>query len=494
MVGRIKWDCAKFEIASCATAKPNMDRVLKTFAMSLPWSSWPALMLVLLACALRLVALDHSPPAFYIDEAMGAAHSLSYQQTGLDLFGKIGLFSKSDSSGFYSAPFLLSGAAWSALFGASPVAFRSLVAVIGILSVLGVYRLMSNAAGGAEKALLAAMFAACLPWAFQFSRISWDAPLATCFLIWAVSTAYRTPARMFQVWNCVLAGVLFALASYTYAPMRLNAILLLALLPGLPFRPKVAMFAVFGLLNVPVVPYYLDAEFVSRSQLLSLTSSYPDNPFRDASGPGLLAAYITQLSRHLSLDFLLLRGDSNLRHSVQAFGMLDIVTFFGCLLAFAAWIRGFPPKQEAKHLTWHEAKAYLVSRDTLIFRIGLAGVVAGITPAALTWEGVPHAIRAMGSWPFFVVLAADGWSRVTARWPRAFLAVCVASALCFAFYARNYFFEYPRICGDWFDRKIVERIRLTGEIPDDYGKVAKAYYRVSVKGERCSDIQEELTR
>ncbi|MFM8807360.1 MAG: hypothetical protein ACKOJB_00375, partial [Chthoniobacterales bacterium] len=169
MVGRIKWGFAKFEIASCATAKPNMDRVLKTFAMSLPWSSWPALMLVLLACALRLVALDHSPPAFYIDEAMGAAHSLSYQQTGLDLFGKIGLFSKSDSGGFQSAPFLLSGAAWSALFGASPVAFRSLVAVIGILSVLGVYRLMSNAAGGAEKALLAAMFAACLPWAFQFS-------------------------------------------------------------------------------------------------------------------------------------------------------------------------------------------------------------------------------------------------------------------------------------------------------------------------------------
>lgn len=66
--------------------------------------------LIAIACIMRFIALDVSPPGFFYDEATGAAHSMCYQQTGYDLFAQRGIFSQVDFAGIQSAPFIMGGA------------------------------------------------------------------------------------------------------------------------------------------------------------------------------------------------------------------------------------------------------------------------------------------------------------------------------------------------------------------------------------------------
>lgn len=438
---------------------------------------------ILLACAVRFVGLEVSPPGFFYDEATGAAHSVCYQQTGADLFAKRGIFSEVDFSGFQSAPFVIGGALWTSVFGIDVTGFRSFVAFAGVLSVLGVYVLARTLSRDPHYALWAAALAACLPWAFQFSRISWDAPLGVTFLVWGLALAYRRSAMDkvsvpdLLIWGA--AGVLLTLASYTYSPLRIQALLMVLLLPNIRWLPRTLILLLFGLGNIPVLLYYQDPVFASRAQLLALTSDNPANPFRDASYPGLMLAYLSQMASHFSLSFLLGPGDVNLRHSIQTHGVLNLVIFCGLIAGAVLAL--------ARLLDFKRATPAQIS----IASIGLLGILAGVTPAALTWDSTPHALRAIGAWPFVALLAAFGLTSIL----RAKLSQLAASALLvllFGVYLQSYFVKYPPIAQWWFDAEIVEQIRTTNTFPDNYQPVVRAYYRMTQLGESCVDVRASM--
>ena len=434
------------------------------------------LALTVVACGLRFVGLERSPPGFFFDEAMGAAHSVCYRQTGRDLFGAVGMFSRVDHDVFQSAPFLMGGALWTAVFGSGVFGFRSFVAFVGILTVLGVYRLVRVAGKDDEMALWAALFAACLPWAFLFSRISWDAPLATALLVWGLSLVYTRDRRLWPI----LGAALIALASYAYTPMRIQAALVLALLPGVKLREKAGLVAVFAVLMLPVLAYYAEPAFGARSRTLILTSSDPLNPYRDADSLGLVWGFVRQFASHFSPTFLLLSGDRNLRHSIQAFGMLDVVTALGIVIAVAWLVRAVVMRAAPNE------------PERIVVLLSVLGVVAGVVPSALTWSAVPHGVRALGAWPFFVMLAGYGWTRVFARWPRLRMVVVAGSAVLFAAYLASLFRQYPQASERYFDVAQVRQIRENRTFPDYYGPVSRAYYRMTVFGERCEDVRKGL--
>lgn len=446
--------------------------------------------LVVLICAasiLRLLFLETSPPGFYIDEAMGAANSLCYQQTWTDIFGKFGLFSKIDYGGFQSGPFLISGAIWSKVFGTGVFGFRSLTACFSILTLMGLYRLIYGLCGDRRSALLGTLLGAFLPWSFQFARIYWDSPMGTAFMVWALAVLFspvQKPSRKADIKKWMTSAVLMALASYTYAPMRIQAVLLISFMPLLSLRARAWLIGSFGVMNLPVVPYYFDPEFTSRSRLLALTSDYSGNPYYGHDFWQLVGDYFNQVLMHLSPEFLLLQGDRNLRHSIQTFGMLDGVTYGGVLLALLFVLLGML-FQKLRPVVFSES-----SRALLL--ISGIGIFSGITPAALTWEGVPHAIRSMGAWPFFVTLSLTGWLFFFRYLPRTMPFVIALSTLFFGAYLRSYLVEYPIISAQWFDVDIVERIRSTGDFPASYHRLSRAYYRMHLKGDRCEDIQLEV--
>jgi hypothetical protein len=432
--------------------------------------------LIVVACALRFVGLEIAPPGFFFDEAMGAAHSVCYAQTGRDVFGRIGLFSHVDFNNVQSAPFLMGGAAWTAVFGTGVAGFRSFVAFVGVLTVLGVYRLVRTVSGDGEIALWATLFAACLPWAFLFSRVSWDAPLGTALLVWGLALVYERDRR----WLPYAGAVVLALASYTYVPMRAQAALMLVLLPRVPLREKAKLIGVFVVLNLPLLAYSTDPAFTARMKMLALTSNDPLNPYRNSNLIGLTRAFVENFASHFSPRFLLLSGDTNVRHSIQTFGMLDAVTFTGFLVAVVVLVRMVV------------RRAMLEVRDATVPTLALLGVVAAVIPAALTWSAIPHGVRALGAWPFFAMLGAYGCVQVFARVPRFRVVVVAASAVLFGLYLRSLAVDYPVLARNWFDVEQVRQIRETRTFPDRYGPVARAYYRMTVLGERCEDVRKTL--
>jgi hypothetical protein len=429
--------------------------------------------LIVVACGMRFVGLELAPPGFFFDEAMGAAHSVCYAQTGRDVFGQIGLFSHVDYNNVQSAPFLLGGAAWTTVFGTGVAGFRSFTAFIGVLTVLGVYRLVRVVSGDGEVALWATLFAACLPWAFLFSRVSWDAPLGTALLVWGLALVYDRERRVLPY----VGAAVLAFASYTYVPMRAQSAMLLVLLPGIPLRHKAKLFAVFVLLNLPLLAYTSDPAFTARMKMLALTSSDPLNPYRDSNVVGLARAFVENFAAHFSPRFLLLSGDANVRHSIQTFGMLDAVTFAGFVMALVALARMVV------------RRAVVEIREATVLTLAVLGVVAAVVPAALTWSAIPHGVRALGAWPFFAVIGAYGWTRVFARVPWFQFVVVGASAGLFGLYLRSLYVGYPERARGWFDVEQVRQIRETRTFPDRYGPVARAYYRMTVLGERCEGVR-----
>lgn len=431
--------------------------------------------MIALAVLIRFLGLEHSPPGFYIDEAFGAAHSLCYQQTGFDFFNQRQIFSRIDYGGYQSSPFIILGAIWTKIFGVGFTGFRSFIAFVGSLTIFGIYFLMRGLYPVSGKksesvALWAALFAATLPWAFHFSRISWDAPLATCFMVWGLALVYfkRDNSRV----RLLCGGILLGLASYTYSPMRIQIALLTLFLPGIPWLSHFIVAAVVGTMNIPVLFYYLDPEFTARSKMLALNSSYYGNPYRYDEGFSLLFDFFAQVLQHFSPQFLVGTGDHNLRHSIQTYGMLDWVTAVGFAIAV---LRG----------VYFAAKRKF-SAPVLLLCLGL---FSGIAPAALTWEGVPHAIRGMGGWPFIVMLASIAWVWIFKTYPKLRYATCATSAVLFGFYLHSYFTEYPAISEAWFDQAQVEGILKSKTYPSSYGPIPRAYYEMAFFGKSCADLR-----
>ena len=431
---------------------------------------------------IRFIGLQVSPPGFYIDEAFGASHILCLKETGHDFFGEyFALFSKVYSYGFQTAPYLYSEALWTSLFGTSITALRSFLGFVTVLTIIGIMKLAHALVKEKDLnfVLLVGLSASLMPWSFQFSRISWDAPMGPMFLVWSLYFIYRKPNQLsldYFSWDAVLGGALLALAGYTYSPMRVQVAIMVLFLPNIPIRKKIMIAGVFGVACIPAALKYLDPIFTARSKLLALTSDYEGNPYRARGFFGLLLAYLSQILMHLSPSFLIGSGDHNLRHSTQSFGQMDWLTAMGCLITSAL-------------LTFKKLRSRFVwsNGHVVIAKLSLLGILAGITPAALTWEGVPHAIRSLGSWPFFVMFGAVGLSALIQKIPKlAWVAVGVALVF-FSLYIQDYFVNYPIRARDWFDQSIVEHAER-GEFANDYGPLARGYFLMSRQGMSCDAI------
>jgi len=117
--------------------------------------------IIALAAALRLYSLDTIPPGLWPDEALNGTQALTEP---LKLFypennGREGLIMWLDALSFR-------------FLGVSMFSFRLVPAIIGILTVLGIYLLGSEMFKKKSVGLLAAFFVATSFWHINFSRIN----------------------------------------------------------------------------------------------------------------------------------------------------------------------------------------------------------------------------------------------------------------------------------------------------------------------------------
>ncbi|MES1206230.1 MAG: hypothetical protein ABUS79_09865 [Pseudomonadota bacterium] len=449
---------------------------------------------------MRFVRLNDSPPAFWLDEAWDAAQALCLAERGRDVNGSgWQLFSKAMGGGSLPITWTLFDVLWIRVFGTSQGAFRAAAAFWNVVTCLGLFGLAravrrlpapatnaGRADGDANAGPVAARLfpylvvcAALLsPWSFQFSRIGWEGPLAPAWMVlslWTLARLWHARGRAWWLWG-VASGAAAALSMISYPPLRVATPLVVAMAAAAMtaatprgadrrrFVVRLASVAVtLGAGMAAVVVKTLSGETVSRVMNVAVFTPEWLDQHRGNMGrlPFLIMTVADNLVTHLRPSYLFFTGDANTRHSAQIVGQLSPVDDLAIVLATAVvvglalrvvrQIAGTAPP------AWPRLDAQLKCLAAVAV-LSVAAMFLATLPAALTWEGIPHALRSIGAWPFVVLFSgavlAAGWA--ARRWVP--VVTVVVAVIYSAVYLPGYFRFYRTIDPDVFHRDITEAI------------------------------------
>jgi len=352
------------------------------------------LVVLLLAGFLRLYALHSIPPGLYPDEAMNANEALTnpgkvfYPENG----GREGLIVNLAFLSFK-------------LFGPSPFSLRLISAIVGIITVLGLFLLtreLLKHTGTSEKnadclALLAGFFIATSFWHINFSRIGFRAIILPFILVFCFYFLFKGLKNK-NLFLLILSGLIFGLGFYTYSSFRLAFLILpFVLVPyWISYRREkqqkkfIISVLIFGIsaliIALPLALYFMThpADFFGRLGAVSVFSQ-----------PNFITAFLESLGRHLIMFNI--SGDFNWRHNLSGspqllwpIGILFLIGFIVSVKKLALLIKSRNFK--AQSVYWLLFSWFFVM----------------ILPGALTYEGMPHSLRTIGTIPVAMIFAALG--------------------------------------------------------------------------------------
>ena len=416
--------------------------------------------LIVIASSLRFVALEQVPPGFFHDEAALMTHLICLDQRQSDAFGnRWPLFAEGFEpatqhevkAGVFAPTQLYVGLLWVKAFGYSIASARALNGLAGVTIVVGVF-LFTRVLLGFEAALWAALAAALSPWGFVVGRFAVTATLAPALLSLGIYFFLRSRAPS----GAVASGVLLSLAIYTYPTLRVQVPLLFLCLIWIrarlvaPVDMRFYAWAVGSAVvsTLPLVAYLLSGQGLERFQFLSITN--PDVLARTRLGAGamsLLWVFLRNTALYFSPRFLFISGDANLRHSTQWTGELSWLESFAIVagVAFYSW-------------QWLQKRA-MTAPENRALRVALfcfLGYLFSVMPAAMTWEGQPHALRSIGALPFVACLAGAFLASLQRR-SRAITPIALAVSMAFlAGFASNYFSDYREKSRPWWTPEVLE--------------------------------------
>ncbi len=353
--------------------------------------------ILIIASFFRLWQLGTIPPGLYPDEAINA------NQAALEP-GKIFYPENNGREGLYINLLSLSFN----LFGVSIFSARLVSALIGILTVLGIYLLCKQLFAKARVIpLLAAFFLAVCFWHVNFSRILFRAILVPFFLIYGFYFLFKgfrnalshRNSKGYKKWlNFVLAGIFMGFGFHTYIAFRLSVLILFPVLLAWFFlyrqENKTKKFLQFAacslfvtfLVGLPIAFYFLQnpADFFGRSAGVSVFSQ-DQWLFRFAE------SFVTHLGM---FNFM---GDGNWRHNIAGqpilFWPVGVLFIIGLIYSF------WEIKQSIKAKDWQ----LVLSQSFLLLWLGVM-----LLPGVLTYEGIPHSLRVIGAIPPVFILSALG--------------------------------------------------------------------------------------
>ncbi|MBI2042601.1 MAG: glycosyltransferase family 39 protein [Candidatus Nealsonbacteria bacterium] len=336
------------------------------------------LLLAIIAIAgfFRLWQLGTIPPGVYPDEAMNANDALTSP-------GKLFYPDNNGREGLFINLIALSFS----VFGVSIWSLKIISAIAGILTVAGLYLLAKEMFWDKREAeaiaLLSSFFLAISFWHVNFSRISFRAilvPLVMTFAFYFLLKGFRTE----KIKNFIFGGLIFGLGFHTYISFRLAILLLPVLFLSYFNKQKFfagsAVFLIFIFLAaLPMGVYFLqNPEFLfSRTGGVSVFSQ--DNPVLE---------FIKSFAAHAAMFNF--QGDGNWRHnfadSPQLFWPVGILFLVGVAISIRKMASSTAPL------------------------LLLAWLFVMLLPGALTYEGIPHALRTIGAIPPAYILAGfGGW-------------------------------------------------------------------------------------
>jgi len=421
--------------------------------------------LVVIICvliALRIVIVPFSPPGFYMDESAGSAHVATMVQHGTNAFGQSWpLFSSALGGGYTTPVYLYPAAAWSHIFGFSPLSLRffsEFMTLAAIAFIAYAMRLWTDK----RTALIAACVGLAMPWGWLQGSLVWDPALVPFFVgvgFWAFSELLFTKSTRIKYMALFILPLALILLAYLYPPLRVSAPLLFVGVYALLYAKKVIRWpqltaTILGcvVISLPLLHFMQDPDSLSRSQNLLVFSQLPLLP--------AIGTYILNMLQLASPWFLFITGDPNLRHSTFFEGMLGVAALPAVIAVIVMTIRLWKKKRSELLLVW----------------IGLFGVIAALTGSALTDEGQPHSLRATAAWPFFVILLTLGWQWILALKHKRYMALSVVLFVVGTLaYAIELAFVYPQYSAGAFDQSVYEKAIQHQPTPN-YPDLSLKYY------------------
>lgn len=178
------------------------------------------LMILLLACVLRLVSVTKTPPSLYWEEAALGYDAYSILMTGKDYHGNtLPILAFPSFGDFKPSLYFYAIVPFIKLFGLTPFAVR-LPSVLSGIILTGLVMLIGKELFGKKIGYMAGLLYAIQPWSVHISRVGFETNLAT--LLITAGVWFLIKAREKQ-WYLLLAANAFGLSMYAYHSARIVA-------------------------------------------------------------------------------------------------------------------------------------------------------------------------------------------------------------------------------------------------------------------------------
>lgn len=350
---------------------------------------------LILAFFVRVWNIDQVPAGIYPDEAVNgidAYRVITGQQPFAwfypDNQGREGLFMNLIILSF-------------SVFGITVLGLKFWSILFGVLTVLGTYLLTKELYRSRKAGLIAAFLVAVSFWAVNFARISFRANMLPFILVYA-SYFLFLGLRLRKYWPFLAGGLIFGIGLHTYIAFRISPAIFIVLFLAVwasrtdflktYWRHTLVFIAGFMITAFPMfITFYQHPEYLgSRSSSISVFS-----PEVNHGHPWITLGK----SIGLTLQQYNVVGDMNWRHNYPPYPLLHPFIGVSFLIGLIIVIKQFFALLYARIAKG--AKNSHLEVTTLL----LSWLVIMHAPEFLTFEGIPHALRAIGALPVVFIIA-----------------------------------------------------------------------------------------
>lgn len=444
--------------------------------------------LVLVAIVTRFYKLGQIPVSLYWDEVAMLVDAKQIVLHGTDMHGLPWYQVIFPSYGDYKLPVYIWLASLAVRFlGVSELALRLPSAVAGILTILTAgllsYKLFPSPKKLHPLHLAVALTVTLSPWAIMFSRTGFEGHLGQLFLgmsIWLALLAHQ------KKWLLFPATLLAVVATYSYFSVRFvwpPVFVASQLLFGQwSVRPSIKSVLTigqriilpllgFGLFLWPMFhsPWYQPSnQYRLSTESVFTARDYPleANVLRAQAGNQLIDRLIfhrhfllikellKNYSDHLSLDFLFLSGDANLRHGTGQHGLFLLV-----FLPF--FLSGL---------------FHLAQKNFKVLSFLIIWWLAALLPATVP-ETTPHALRSLNALLPLTLIIGFGLGTFVTKYQanlKIMTVIVFLISLSFFEFWHHYLVHYPQDSAfDWQEGyKEIAQLVLSEKANHDVIKVA----------------------
>ncbi len=430
--------------------------------------------ILLIASFLRLWRLDEVPVSLFGDELDVGYHAFSILKTGRDYQGNFLPIHFHSLAEWRTPLYLYSSVPTVAIFGISPLGVRLPAAIFGILCVWALYLLVKELFNDERLAQLSAFVLALSPWHIQYSRAAFEVTELLLFLILGLYFFLKALKNGKWLW---VSSLFFAFTPWIYSTAKLFTpifIIILILLWNKKLLSLSKKYIAYAIVVFVVVgaPIAINTVLGGGTERFGYVSVFTDPNMETGIGVARLvdesvrgssglqerilhnkytfwnSKIISNYFEAFSTDFLFIKGDPNLRHSIGGMGEFYIVEaialIFGIVLFFTSKV---------------DRKAKLVVIFWILF---------GVLPSSITRDGGNHASRLILILPPLVFLMAYGISKLNSKLIIAYGLLLAAN---FVFYQHDYWVHNPWKSERWWHAGFKEAIYSIKEMQGDYDKV-----------------------